>query len=210
MTRIVILGAGEHGRTVADSCWILNYEVVGFLDDTKEPDEEINDVPVLGGFDLAFSDQLGDEPRYYVAIGDPERRISISRRLKEYHRKIATIVDANALVKRHAEYGEGCYISTGSLLCVNARIENYVIVSSYGVIGQDSCVQDGAQIAPTSVISRGVSVGRHTLVGTGVIVLPDIRIGSNCIIGAGSLVTKDIPDNCTAYGSPCRVVKKSS
>ena len=34
-----------------------------------------------------------------------------------------------------------------------------------------------------------------------------IKIGNNVVIGAGSVVTKDVPDNCVAYGNPA-VLKK--
>ena len=40
--------------------------------------------------------------------------------------------------------------------------------------------------------------------GTNVLVLPGINIGNNVIIGAGSIITKNIPDNCIAYGIPCK------
>ena len=36
-----------------------------------------------------------------------------------------------------------------------------------------------------------------------------IRIGDNVVIGAGSVVTKNIPDNVIAVGSPCRVVRRN-
>jgi acetyltransferase-like isoleucine patch superfamily enzyme len=35
-----------------------------------------------------------------------------------------------------------------------------------------------------------------------------VKIGSGTIIGAGSVVTKDIPENCFAAGNPCRVIRK--
>ena len=37
-------------------------------------------------------------------------------------------------------------------------------------------------------------------------VLKGVTIGDNCFIGAGSMVTKDIPCNSVAVGSPCRVI----
>ena len=43
---------------------------------------------------------------------------------------------------------------------------------------------------------------------SGVIVLPGVRIGENSVIGAGSVVTKDIPANVVALGTPCRVVRE--
>ena len=40
-----------------------------------------------------------------------------------------------------------------------------------------------------------------------VVVLPGVTIGDNVTIGAGSVVTRDIPSNVTAFGNPCRVHK---
>ncbi|QRV01733.1 sugar O-acetyltransferase [Arcanobacterium phocisimile] len=53
-----------------------------------------------------------------------------------------------------------------------------------------------------------IVVGNNVWLGAGVMVLPGVRIGDNSIIGAGSVVTKDIPANTIAVGSPARVVKE--
>ena len=42
-------------------------------------------------------------------------------------------------------------------------------------------------------------------IGAGVTVLKGVTIGRNSLIGAGSVVTKDIPANCLAFGSPCKI-----
>lgn len=34
--------------------------------------------------------------------------------------------------------------------------------------------------------------------------MPGVKIGDNSVIGAGSVVTRDIPENCVAYGNPCK------
>lgn len=34
------------------------------------------------------------------------------------------------------------------------------------------------------------------------------EIGDNTVIGAGSVVTKDIPSNVIAVGTPCRVIRE--
>ena len=39
-------------------------------------------------------------------------------------------------------------------------------------------------------------------------IMPGVTIGDNSVIGAGSIVTKDIPANVLAYGSPCRVIRE--
>lgn len=38
--------------------------------------------------------------------------------------------------------------------------------------------------------------------------MPGVTIGDNVVIGASSVVTKDIPSNSVAMGTPCRVVRQ--
>lgn len=45
-------------------------------------------------------------------------------------------------------------------------------------------------------------------ISSGVTICPGVTIGKNSIIGAGSIVTKSIPANVVAYGTPCRVTEK--
>jgi len=50
-----------------------------------------------------------------------------------------------------------------------------------------------------------VHIGDNCFIGYGVIVMPGVTIGNNVIIGAGSIVTRDIPDDTVAVGSPAKV-----
>lgn len=56
--------------------------------------------------------------------------------------------------------------------------------------------------------AKPIHVGNNVWFGASVKVLPGVTIGDNAVIGAGSLVTKDIPANTLAYGSPCRPVRE--
>ena len=53
-----------------------------------------------------------------------------------------------------------------------------------------------------------ITIGNGCWLGGGVVVLPGGTIGNGSVIGAGSVVTKDIPENSLAVGSPCRVIRK--
>lgn len=53
-----------------------------------------------------------------------------------------------------------------------------------------------------------VTIGDNVWVGGNVVITPGVNIGNNVVIGAGSVVTKDIPDNVIAVGSPCRVIRE--
>ncbi|WP_438733250.1 sugar O-acetyltransferase [Enterococcus sp. AZ128] len=86
-------------------------------------------------------------------------------------------------------------------------------------------IQDDVMIGPNVTICAGthpvaselrlkkaqynlpVVIEKNVWIGAGSIVLPGVTIGESSVIGAGSLVTKSIPKNVLAYGSPCKVVK---
>lgn len=54
--------------------------------------------------------------------------------------------------------------------------------------------------------SGKVLIGNNIYFGRDVTILKGVTIGDNCIIGLGSVITKDIPSNSVACGSPCRVI----
>ena len=50
-------------------------------------------------------------------------------------------------------------------------------------------------------------IGNNVYISTGVTILAPVTIGDNVIIGAGSVVTKDIPNNCIVGGIPAKLLK---
>ncbi len=52
-----------------------------------------------------------------------------------------------------------------------------------------------------------VTIGNNVWIGGDATICPRVTIGNGVTIGAGSVVVKDIPDNCVAAGNPCKVIK---
>ena len=69
------------------------------------------------------------------------------------------------------------------------------------MISQRAARKTGIEIHP------GATIGRRVMIGAGAKVLGPLHIGDNSKIAAGSVVLNDIPANCTAVGTPARVVK---
>lgn len=57
-------------------------------------------------------------------------------------------------------------------------------------------------------LAKSVSIGDDCWIGGGVIICPGVHIGNRCVVAAGSVVTKDIPDDSMAAGSPAKVIRK--
>ena len=52
-----------------------------------------------------------------------------------------------------------------------------------------------------------ITIGNNCFIGNDTIILPGVTIGNNCVIAAGSIVSRSIPANSVAAGSPCRVLR---
>lgn len=135
------------------------------------------------------------------------------------------------LKEMFAEIGEGCYIEPpfhSNFGGAHCHFGNN-IYANFGltlVDDTDIYVGDHTMFGPhVTVATAGhpiypalrekqyqynipVHIGRNCWIGAGVLIMPGVNIGDNTVIGAGSVVTKDIPANVLAFGSPCRVQRE--
>lgn len=52
-----------------------------------------------------------------------------------------------------------------------------------------------------------IVIGNDVWIGTGAIILPEVRIGDGAIIGAGAVVTHDVPPYAVVVGVPARILR---
>ena len=121
--------------------------------------------------------------------------------------RFAKAFHPTAVASRYVEYGEGSIVTAAVILTNRIRVGRHVILNLDATVGHDCVLEDFVTIAPGVHISGNVHIGEGTDVGTGTVVIPGVRIGRWSVVGAGAVVTKDLPDNCTAVGVPAKVVK---
>ena len=137
---------------------------------------------------------------------------------------------AALLKEMFAEVGEGCYIEPplhanwagrfvhlGKSVYANFNLtlvdDTRIDIGDHTMLGPNVTIATAGHPVDPELRERvaqfnlPVRIGRNCWLGAGVIVLPGVTIGDNSVIGAGSVVTKDIPANVVAVGSPCRVVR---
>lgn len=109
----------------------------------------------------------------------------------------------NWIVQHSDKLDLGYKTDIGAFSYINAKdgvvIEDDVQIGSHCSIYSVSTI-DGKQ--------GGVVLKKNCRIGTHSSIMPGVTIGKNSVIGAHSLVNSDIPDNCTAFGVPAKVVKK--
>lgn len=212
MNDLVIIGASGFGREVA---WLVErinqndptWNLLGFIDDNELlKGTEINGYKVLGttkeidGLPNAF---------FVCAIGASKTRETIIKRIQKVNPDIhfATLIDPSVEMSAYVNIEEGTIICAHTILTVNISIGKHVIINLDCTIGHDAILEDFVTLYPSVNVSGATQIGSCSELGTGMQIIQGKRIGSNSIVGAGAVVIKDIPDNCTAVGSPAKPIK---
>lgn len=85
---------------------------------------------------------------------------------------------------------------------------NYAVIHPERA-GKDLFVGHGATIGKNDREKgqqRYPVIGDHVSIYANAVVFGSITIGNNVLIGAGAVVNRDIPDDCTVVGNPCRII----
>jgi sugar O-acyltransferase (sialic acid O-acetyltransferase NeuD family) len=206
MRDIIIIGAGGFGKEVA---WLieqinrveLKWNLLGFIDDFKPVGESINGAAIIG--DLSW---LKDKSLAIVcSISNPSIRKKIVQNLESTNNEFVSLIHPKVELSKTVNIGRGTIICEGVKFTVNIEIGHHVIIYHDSVICHDARIEDYCSILPSVNISGNVHIKDGTTLGTGSKVIQNIQIGSDVIVGAGAVVVKDVPDNVITMGVPAKI-----
>lgn len=197
-SQLVIIGAGGHGRVIADIAILNGYDDIVFLDDSPS-------VSTAGPV-KEFSKHLSAD--FIVAIGSNSIRKNIQKQLENAHAKVVSLIHPQAVVASDVIIGNGSVVMAGSVINPGVIIGNGVIINTCSSVDHDCIIADYVHISVGSHIAGSVSIGDETVVGAGATVINNISICKNCLIGAGAVVVKDIPFPDTYVGIPAKRLSK--
>jgi acetyltransferase-like isoleucine patch superfamily enzyme len=106
--------------------------------------------------------------------------------------------------------GNESIIGLGNVIIGPVSIGNHVMLAQNIVV---SGLNHGYEDINTSPASQPVSVKQITIaddvwIGANSVITAGVNIGKHSVIGAGSVVTKDVPEFCIAVGNPAKVIKR--
>lgn len=201
--RLLILGAGSHGRTVADLAAECGWAVVGFTDREERPDRP----EILGrDADTVSLFRAGRFETAIVGVGNSAlgRRAELFDLLKQSAIAVACLIHARAVVARSSRVGEGSVVFPGSVLGARVEVGDNVVIYS-GVVAEHDCrIADHAYLSPGVVLSGGVRVETGAFLGAGAVLLPGLTVGKDAVVAAGAVVVRDVSAGETVIGTPAR------
>ena len=185
---IIIIGAGGHGKVVADIIRLSGDKVIGFLDDNPALKESFAGAPVLGRIEeyKRFPDA-----RYVIAIGNAATRETIAFRLQgvQWH----TAIHPSAVISSlDTQIGEGTVVMAQTVINPGAVIGKHCIINSGAIVEHDNVIEDFVHISVGAKLGGNVHIGKRTWIGIGGVVRNNLSVCGDCVIGAGGVVVKDI------------------
>ena len=112
-------------------------------------------------------------------------------------------------VQRGATIGARCKIQSHSFICEGVELEDEVFVGHGVMFINDkrprATTEEGVLETDEDWTLQRTVVERRAALGSGAVILGDLRIGAEATIGAGAVVTRDVPPGMTVVGNPARV-----
>lgn len=194
---IIIIGAGGHGRVIADIVKSAGDTVLGFLDDG------IADSNIYGRILGTVSDCVKFKDKLFIiAIGNNEVRKNISIKYPDLN--YYTAIHPSAIISDFAIIGRGTCVMPGAVIAAGAKVGAHCIVNTNAVIEHDCVLEDFVHVSPAAALCGTVSVGEGTHIGAGAVVINNIRIAPHSVIGAGAAVIRNADSPGTYVGVPAR------
>lgn len=159
MRKLVILGSGGYGQTVADIAEQSGvYSRILLLDDAGENKCD------------SFTRYIDSSTEFYPAFGNNELRIKWLRQIEKSGGFIATIIHNRAYVSPTAKIAKGVVIMPMAVVNTNCILECGVIVNIGAIIDHGCVIEEGVHLAPSSTVKAENRIKKFRKIETGVVI----------------------------------------
>lgn len=209
---MLIVGAKGFAKEVLEVLHQLNQiENLVFFDDVNHDIKGslYGKFPILKTTTEASNYFSTTDNRFTIGIGNPVLRKKVYDKFSSLGGIFTSTISPLASIGCYGNrIDEGTNIMTGTVITSDVLIEKGTLINLNCTIGHDSIIGQFVELSPGVHISGNCNIGDYAVLGTNATVLPKLTIGKNVIIGAGSVITKNIPDNCVAVGTPAKIIKE--
>lgn len=207
MSAVIIVGAGGHGRVVADALHCAGIPVLGFTDpDATLHGTLVEGFPVLGDDSVLerYPQRACELALGIGSVGVTDARARIAESLQAAGWRLATVVHPSAIVARSAVLETGAQVMAGAIVQSGARVGLGALINTGAQVDHDCVIGAYSHVAPGAVLSGGVTLGERCHIGSGAVIIQGVRLGRSVLVGAGAVVVVDGTDGTRLFGVPAR------
>lgn len=181
--RLLIVGAGGHGRSVAEAVMLAGQlDIAGFVDDNATRLAEVWGIPVLGTT-AELDHYRKDAATAIVAIGNNPLREILTDKLTATGFELISVIHPKAIISPTAIIGAGSAIMAGAIVGTEANLGRGVIVNCGAVVDHHAQVEDFGHLGVNTCMAGGARLGRSAWLQAGV------ALGYGTDIPAGKVLT---------------------
>lgn len=205
MSSLLVVGAGGHGKVVADAAMLMKcWDSIAFADDDRGLRPAPFGLPVVGA--VSECERIGKRfDAVAIGIGDNEIRASLFERLRANGLEMPVIVHPAACISPFSSVGAGTVVFAQAVINPGAVLGNACVLNTAATVDHDCQIADAVHISPGAHLAGNVSVGDRAWIGIGACVRQGLTIGARAMVGAGSVVVANVPAAATVYGVPAKV-----
>lgn len=198
---LILFGAGEHARVVAEAALAAGWTVVGVVD-VKPPPAQWP-WRMLGGEDaLPTIRQRHPKARFIIAFGHRAGRPALAGRQGDL--PWATVIHPSAVVSPSATIAGGTLVGPLALLHAQAQVGEHAIINSGCLVEHDVRIGAHVHLTPGVVVGGGAVIGAGSYVGLGARIRNHVTVGDGATVGMGAVVVGAVRPGVTVMGCPAR------
>lgn len=158
MKRIVILGAGGFGRTIADVANQLGYSTI-VLDDA-------NPVHPLS----SFQSYINSSTSFIPAFGNNSFRLEWINRIEESGGQLATLIHPTAYVSLTATINPGTVVLPHAIINTDVVVGRGCIINLGAIVDHECILEEGVHICLGAIVKGENRIEKYSKVEAGEVV----------------------------------------